>query len=231
MATRLIFLSNDHGGSLKLTFSILVLILAGISYCFVNLGPTIFQRNGTSVISAQGGHKGGKVFTTLLPQNLSSRQFELLNFAYGVAKSDGYKNPEFLQGLILQESKAGGMEGYRVAGDMSKKENQYFGVGQIKLAAAIDVMKIYPELWRFLNTRTSEELQARLILDDQFNIRVASKYLLMMGINQGSAFAITAYNRGIGGAQVVEDKANFDYTKNVVAYSNSPTIKKVNSKK
>lgn len=208
----------------------MVLILGCIGYGFYNFAPKVFERNGTSVISAKNKVNGGKAYSTLLPQNLSPKQHELLSFAYVVAKNDGYKNPEYLQGLILQESNAGGSNNFRVAGDPIKKENQYYGVGQIKIAAALDVLKNFPEMWGFMQTRTIEELQAKLILDDHFNIRIASKYLLLMGVNKSASFALTAYNRGIGGAQNIIDHSQFEYTKGVVNYAASAAVKGVNKK-
>jgi len=230
MAKKLIFLSNNHSGSLKLNFSVMVFVLGLIGYGFYNFAPKVFEQNGTSVIAAKNKTNGGKAYSVLLPNNLTARQHELLSFAYSVAKDDGYKNPEYLQGLILQESGAGGVSGYRVAGDPVKKENQYYGIGQIKTAAALDVLKNFPDMWGYLQTRTVEELQAKLILDDHFNIRIASKYLLMMGVNKSASFALTAYNRGIGGAQNIIDHANFEYTKSVVNFAGSSTLKQVNKK-
>jgi len=69
-------------------------------------------------------------------------------------------------------------------------------------------------MWKFLNTKTDQELQARLIVDDEFNIRVTSKYALMMGINENPNFGITAYNLGKGGALNVDPEV-FDYTRQV----------------
>ena len=208
----------------------MVLLLGCIGFGFFAVAPKSFERNGTAVIAAKNQINGGKSYSILLPKELSQRQSELLSFAYVVAKEDGYKNPEYLQGLILQESGAGGSNNYRVAGDPVKKENQYYGVGQIKISAALDVLKNFPEMWGFLQTKTIEELQARLILDDHFNIRIASKYLLLMGVNKSANFALTAYNRGVGGAQEIIDHANFEYTKGVVAFASSKAVKQVNKK-
>lgn len=228
MAKKLIFLSDNHRGSLKLNAFVLLLVLSVVGFGYSKFVPTLFERNGTSVIAPKTKSKGSQNYTTVLPNNLTSRQHELLNFAYKVAKADGIKHPEYLQGLILQESLAGGIKDFRVAGDRVNKQNQYFGIGQIKLAAAIDVMKSFPQMWDHLATRTHEELQARLILDDHFNIRVASKYLLLMGVNKASEFALTAYNRGIGGAMLVENHREFHYTDKVIDYANSKTIKNLN---
>lgn len=228
MAKRLLFLSNDHSGSLKLNFSVMVFLLGCIGFGFFSVAPKALKQNGTAVIATKTNN--GRGFSTLLPNNLTAKQHELLSFAYSVAKSDGYKNPEYLQGLILQESAAGGSSNFRVAGDPVKKENQYFGVGQIKLAAAIDVLKNFPEMWGFLQTRTHEELQAKLILDDYFNIRIASKYLLLMGVNKSANFALTAYNRGLGGAQNIINHDEFEYTRGVINYAASAAVKQVNKK-
>lgn len=161
-------------------------------------------RNGTSVLLTGNG-------AIKLPKVMTSQQKELLNYAYEIAKADGMKQPQYLQGIIMQESKAGGMAEFRVAGLTNKPGDRYFGIGQIKLSAAKAVMQKHPEMWKHLQTNTEEELQARLILDDKFNIRVASKYLLLMGINKDATFATTAYNRGAGGATQV-DPATWHYT-------------------
>jgi len=188
----------------------LAITIASISWKYVE--PVITQ-NGTSVIYAMtnDGKNGGKPATVKIPDNLTEKQHELLNFAYIVAKEDGYKHPQYLQGVIMQESLAGGLKEFRVAGLTNKPGDRYFGISQIKLAAAKDVMKQYPVLWVKFNTKTDEELQARLILDDQLNIRIASKYLLMAGVNDNPTKAITAYNQGATGALLV-DPTTHDYT-------------------
>lgn len=160
---------------------------------------------GTTVLTAVLPGKTGRL-SVELPDKMSPKQFKLLNFAFEVAKEDGYKNPRYLQGILMQESLACDHKDYRVAGLSNKEGDRYFGCGQIKLAAAKDVMKKWPEMWDHLDSRTEEELQARLILDDQFNIRVASKYALLMGINHDPARAITRYNLGEGGAQGIDPK-------------------------
>ena len=165
---------------------------------------------GTSVIAIKtnDGKNGGKPYTSLVPKDLSIKQQELLSFAHDVAVKDGHKHPEYVQGIIMQESKAGKMSAWRVAGP---EKEQYFGLGQVKLVAAKAVMSKFPEMWKYLNTKTDQELQARLIVDDEFNVRVTSKYALMMGVNENPNFAITAYNQGPGGAQLV-NVSTWDYT-------------------
>lgn len=183
------------------------------------LEPSL-AKNGTAVISSMSSDNknGSKPISIKLPDNLTKKQFEMLNFAYDVAKSDGFKEPKYLQGIIMQESKAGSMNSFRVAGLTNAIGNRYFGIGQIKLAAAKAVMSRFPDMWKHLDTKTDEELQARLIIDDQFNVRVASKYALIMGINENPAKAITAYNVGPGGAQTV-DASSHAYTTQVKGHA------------
>ncbi len=163
------------------------------------------------------------------PYKINNKQAAILKYAYEVAKKDGHKDPSVLQGLIWQESHAGGYPKYRVAGQeyglvVGKR---YYGIGQIKVSAAKDVFRRFaedfPEFYQLrirekhtdgkMKTiieakylKTDDEIIAYLILDDGFNIRVASKYLWMMGRNETKSptfvrptnYAITAYNRGLG---------------------------------
>ena len=179
----------------------------------------VLAKNGTTVLSeiSSNNQNGGKV-SVKLPDNLTNKQFEMLNFAYEVAKSDGFKEPKYLQGIIMQESKAGSMNSFRVAGLTNAVGDRYFGIGQIKLVAAKAVMSRFPDMWKYLDTKTDEELQARLIVDDYFNVRVVSKYALIMGINDNPTKAITAYNLGPGGAQSV-NSSEHSYTIKVKSHA------------
>lgn len=144
-----------------------------------------------------------------IPDPFTNRQQALLNVAYETADRDGIKPPQLLQGILLQESRAGDLPSYKVAGPVG---NRYYGVGQIKLGAAKDVLRHYPEMWLSygFQTRTDDEVMARLIEDDRFNIAVASKYLLLLrksGFRSPKALAV-AYNKGPGGAAGVEVASN-----------------------
>lgn len=170
-----------------------------------------FKPNGTSVISVSGDTRGGKPISIKVPDNLTAKQHKMLNFAYSVAQRDGHKYPPYIQGVLWQESMACGLKDFRVAGMQNKANDRYFGCMQIKVAAAKDVLSRFPDMWKLLETKTDEEIQARLILDDEFNIRFGSKYLLMMGINDNPSKAITAYNQGLGGAKTI-DSNTWHYT-------------------
>ena len=158
-----------------------------------------------------------------IPKNLSQHQAELLSQAYEIAQKDGHKQPQILQGIILQESQAGDMKSYKVAGqEYGLKTNlRYYGVAQIKLAAALDVLKTYPKMREEFNIRTNtdEEVIAKLIENDKFNMSVASKYLLLLrnaGYDTIKQLAV-AYNQGAGGAKSIDPNKNH-YSNGVMAY-------------
>jgi soluble lytic murein transglycosylase-like protein len=146
---------------------------------------------------------GGQA-AVVVPGDLSTSQHQILNKAYAQAKADGHKDPALVQGVLLQETHAGGMNSYKVAGN---KGDEYFGLGQLKLAAARDVMASWPALWAkyAFHTRTDDELKANLILNQAFNIEMTSKYLKLLQTRYGlqGRELVNAYNRGPGGVKEV----------------------------
>lgn len=149
--------------------------------------------------------------------SFSSRQIEILTLAYHIAKKDGHADPAIVQGIIMQETLAGEYPRYAVAGQEFglKPFLRYYGLGQIKLAAAKDVLKQYPQMYReySFHTQTDDEILAKLIENDRFNIAVTSKYILILkryGYTTNAQLA-TAYNMGPGGAKGV-DFATFAYS-------------------
>jgi hypothetical protein len=191
--------------------------IAILAFALTLLQP-VSAAVGTSVIHTPASETT-RAITVLLPKAMPRPQLELLEFAYQVAVRDGHKYPQYVQGVMMQETKAGNMQNWRVAGLENKIGDRYAGICQIKLSAAKDVLSNYPKLWNKLDTRTDEELFARLILDDKFNIEVCSKYLLLMGVNSNPTRGIAAFNRGLGGVQAIEDTAEFHYTKGVLGYA------------
>jgi len=209
-----------------------LLILSSICALILSTVGTIeFQSaanaQGTAVIAAKTQVKGGNKHAMLLPPNLTQKQAELLTYAYRVAKSDGHKYPEYYEGLIYQESKAGGMLSYKVAGQEFglKTMERYYGVPQLKLAAVKDVLKKYPSLGVF---STDEEIVAKLIYDDRWSIRVGSKYLLMVGQGKSPEAALVAYNKGEAGARGVDPSTNH-YATSIIKHVQS-VVKSVNTK-
>lgn len=193
---------------MKYTNIALGIIAVGLVTAAVKTMAFMAPTSGTAVITipANDGKSVGGGTTMVLPEKVTSKQGELLAMAYKIAAKDGHKYPQILQGLLLQETHAGALKSYRVAGqEFGLKSNErYYGLAQIKLAAAKDVIQAYPKLRdRFeFHTNTDEEIIANLILNDRYNLEVASKYLLILG----SRYKIppdkllNAYNQGPGGA-------------------------------
>ena len=197
-------------------------ILAVISVMSVGVLGNFYQitqpKVGTSVISPKHDKQiGGSDLTFAIPENLSEKQHRLLNFAYSIAKKTGLKSPEILQGIIFQESRAGALDSYKVAGqEFGLKTNErYYGISQMKLSAAKHILGRYPYLrdkYDF-HTNTDEEVIANLIMNDEFNIEAASLYLKIISDDYGSDknYMIAAFNKGPSGAKHVGDPGALDY--------------------
>lgn len=191
--------------------AVLLPIISGIIFVIITMADVYHtEKLGTSVISPKTLQKGGNSFTIRLG-NLTSKQIEVLRFAKDVAIQDGNPHPEAFQSILMQETHACDyVLGFRVAGQEMglKPTKRYYGCGQVKLTAAWDVLKRYPDLHKFSERgtfSTSDELLAHLILDDEFNIRVASKYFMMVGGKKASLKRkITAYNQGLTGSYKVD---------------------------
>lgn len=187
-----------------ITGTLIALIAILGTYQGIRLNP-IHTQNGTAIITVKSDDYQYKV----LPTNLSSKQADLLAYAYDIAKIDGHKDPAILQGLILTESNAGGAPNYRVSKD---KSGLNYGVAQLRVEAAKDVLKAWPDIYSAFGfqTRSDDEIRANLILNDRFNIYVASKYLMLLETSynfSGFAEILRAYNRGPAAARSLKSAA------------------------
>lgn len=185
-------------------------ILTGLSIAgALELYKQVPQPIGTAVIAERVEGQVGGVVATVVPENLTNRQHTLMNLAYEVAKKNGFKNPELVQAVLLQETGAGTGK-YKVA---NPGPDAYFGPMQIKLAATKDVLARHPNLWNeyAFHTRTDDEIKANLILNERFNLDVATKYLMLLKTTYGFSGRdlLNAYNRGPGGVKFVDQ--NFHY--------------------
>jgi hypothetical protein len=193
---------------MKISNFALSIVATGILGMAISASTLIISNQPTVVISIplEDGVAGGGLSMNL-PKNLSSKQIELLSMAYDIAKHDGHKYPQVLQGILLQETVAGSLASYKVAGqEFGLKTNErYYGITQLKLAATRDVLAKYPNMkseFKF-QSNTDEEVIAKLIENDRFNLSVASKYLMVLksaGYNTISQLAL-AYNQGAEGAK------------------------------
>lgn len=204
---------------MKLSNMFLILIAGCLVFTAIRVNRDLTQFNPTAVLSAAtdtnsvGSDAGSISFK--LPSRLTSRQVKLLTLAHSTSVADGFKFPNLLEGILIQESNAGEMKNYKVAGgEFGLAPNKrYYGVAQLKLDAAKDVLKSYPDLWKKFDfqTKTDEEIIAKLIDNDKFNIAIASKYLIIIqsrGFKTPRSIAL-AFNRGAAGALSGEDPFNY----------------------
>lgn len=199
---------------MKIFASIFLSLIIGATAGFAFGVERAPKAAAPTVVLAVPGTDASDVYSTPVPDRLEGHQTTLLSIAYQTARDDGLKQPQLLQAILLQESAAGELHSYKVAGQEYglTTNHRYYGVAQIKLDAAHEVLKHYPEMWgQFkFHTHTDEEVIAKLIENDTFNIAVASKYLVLlnkMGYKSPRAMA-AAYNMGPGGAAGVDVSNN-----------------------
>jgi len=146
---------------------------------------------------------------------LTPEQIDLLGMAYSIGYQDGGEaHARLVQAVLLQETLAGllGRLGH-LSAPLGKRS---YGVMQVKVIAAHDVLRRHPELGRF---HTDDQLITRLMTDDDFNIRVASAYLKFLRKHKRSdQQALVAYNIGMNAARRVMDAADFKYVQKVERY-------------
>lgn len=188
----------------------MAVVVATTIYGAYKLSDYIPSPIATAVIAEKPGKTMGGSSAVLLPQNLSNKQSYLLNAAYAAAKAEGLKNPEIMQVILLQETRAGSMKSYKVA---NAGPDAYYGPMQVKLAATRDVLARNPSMYAKydFHTKTDDEVKANLILNEKFNIEVAAKYVGILQVVYGlSGRELTnAYNRGAAGVKRVG--ADFHY--------------------
>jgi len=134
-------------------------------------------------------------------------QREVLLIAWKAGAAIGY--PETIQAICIQETLAGLLG---PIGDLGEKVGKKsYGVMQVKLETAKDVLRWYPSEFQFTSQRIiDEELMIKLILDDEFNIKVGSLYFKKL-IERSKRYkkpwskAVLAYNQGFNGTRNPND--------------------------
>ncbi len=141
---------------------------------------------------------------------LTEEQMNLLKMAYEIGFADGGReHAELVQAVLLQETIAGqlGRMGHMTA-PVGKRS---YGVMQVKVTAARDVLRKFPD--EFGRFRADELLIAKLLMDDEFNIRMGSKFLVHLRPHTDSTEALlVAYNIGLRASRKVEQADEFKYT-------------------
>lgn len=176
--------------------------------CTLTAGHYLYQFMpqpiSTVVIAAKPDKAVGDQLAVVVPKNLTEKQKALLDVAYSIAKKDGHKDPEIVQSVLLQETRAGTMKKYKVA---NEEGEPYYGLMQLKLGATKDILKKFPALYdQFgFQTRADDEIKANLILNERFNMQIGSLYLLHLRQVYGytGRELMNAYNRGAAGVKRV----------------------------
>lgn len=194
-------------------------ILAILMALSLNVCAATDEDKYEELISSLSQHTEAvaEVSTEKVPSfpNVSTQQANLLVLAHQIAEKDGHKEPKLLQGLLMQETRAGADPNYKRA------LNRCYGVLQLKIAAAQDVLKAYPELATKYNIdiRNHGAIKKKLIHDDEFNLMMGSRYLLILrtyGYSTMKQMAL-AWNQGAGGAKRF-NADTFPYVKGVVKH-------------
>ena len=132
--------------------------------------------------------------------DLSNAQIHKVQLAKKIAIQDGHTNPNILPAIILKESNAG----------ERKQNGPNLGIAQVTVQTAIAVITEYPELGSY----SRQVLRSKLLNDDTFNMKVASKYLKMVQAKT-IASTITAYNLGPAGSKRVNPDTH-NYTVSIL---------------
>jgi len=147
---------------------------------------------------------------------LTAEQVQIMNIAFDIAYQDGgLHHAKLIQGMLLQETLAGlvGRIGHMSA-PVGKRS---YGVMQVKVTAATDVLAKYASLGKF---NSDDDIITQLIVDDVFNIRVASKlFLHLRARTKTDDHALLAYNIGLRGSRRYSNHQTFRYVQKVNRYS------------
>jgi len=156
--------------------------------------------------------KKDKILINYEFNNLTDRQFYILKLARDIGKEDDLSLT--LMGIVMQESRAG--ETQRVGHMSAPIGKRSYGVMQVKVTAARDVLKEYPEFGEFYS---DEELIGRLLYDDEFNIQISLGYIKLLK-KRGLSWheILLAYNLGPSGAEG-KNPLKYHYVKDVVEHT------------
>lgn len=187
---------------------------AGISAeaCEVNDGPGAnndrYTLAGFTAASNEGAYDAPLFWNSLTKGWLSDEQTQLLNLAHKLGLEDGGpEHAEMLQAILLQETIAGQLG--RIGHMTAPVGKRSYGIMQVKVSAARDVLRAHKEFGRF---RSDEELIAALLTDDEFNIRIASKFFLILTKHAKSVDqSLVAYNIGLRASRKVASPDQFKY--------------------
>ena len=155
------------------------------------------------------GYREQQLFWNSLTKTwLTPEQIRLLSMAYAIGfKDGGHEHGEMLQAVLLQETIAGQLG--RIGHMTARVGLRSYGVMQVKVSAARDVLRKNKELGRF---RADELLIAELLTNDEFNMKVASRFLMFLERKTKSyTKALVAYNIGLRASRKIKQPNEFKY--------------------
>lgn len=143
-----------------------------------------------------------------------------LTMVYEVAS--GYKHPEVLQAILLQESN-GGTHPTLIGSPNAHPDKRSYGVMQVTLKTARSLLERYAYLRdayfpeRPMSEVADREIKTLLLRNHRANIEIAAALFdLYLSTSNGDVNrAIAAYNVGIGGVKRLKNPASFRYVKEV----------------
>jgi len=164
--------------------------------------PAAFASGASSSSDAQ------LFWNSLTKSWLTDEQLNLLHTAYAVGYEDGgHEHAELLQGVLLQETIAGQLG--RIGHMTAPVGKRSYGVMQVKVSAARDVLRKHKEFGRF---RSDEALIVALMTDDELNMQMASKFLLFLRQKtKSNEAALVAYNIGLRASRKITSPDSFKY--------------------
>jgi len=192
--------------------------------------PGSIRRFNEDVVDSSELDRPNSVWNPLAKVWLTAEQVYIMNIAFDIAFQDGgLQHARLIQGMLFQETLAGlvGRIGHMTA----PAGKRSYGVMQVKVTAANDVLARYASLGKF---SSDKELITHLIVDDAFNIRVASKHFLhLRARTKTDNHALLAYNIGLRASRRYSEHASFRYVQKVNVYAKqiaNPLNNKFNSK-
>lgn len=167
-----------------------------------------FSRGAFLAAANDNAYSTSLFWNSLTKTWLTDEQAHLLNLAHKVGMEDGgAEHAELLQAILMQETIAGHLG--RIGHMTAPVGKRSYGVMQVKVTAARDVLRDHKSFGRF---RSDEELIAKLLTDDEFNIQVASKFFLLLNKHAKTVDrSLVAYNIGLRASRKVASPEQFKY--------------------
>ncbi|MEJ7138863.1 hypothetical protein [Amphibiibacter pelophylacis] len=150
----------------------------------------------------------------------------LVERANAISKMVGLQDSDALLKVLLQETRLGRLGGFWRAAGRGLKSEPYYGIGQMKLSTAMDVLKSEPRWLKDFKLQPDEDLiRAHLTINDRFSAVMAAVYLKQLSRQYQGDALLNAYNRGPTGVKGVADDFHYAVSANAKFYEVFPEKK------